>query len=59
MIIESCSPLLEANDIDFPSGDQEIPGCNHFNSSKSGVVFPLIRRLFCFSESTSYKIKSI
>jgi len=32
MMIESCSPLLEAKEMDSPSGDHEIPGCNHFNS---------------------------
>jgi hypothetical protein len=53
IMIESCSPLLEAKDINLPSGDHEIPGCNHFNSSKSGIVLPLINLFFCFSEPTS------
>ena len=39
-------PAFDANTIFLPSGDQDIPGCNNFNSSKSGVLLPLTIFLF-------------
>ena len=59
IIIESSSPLFDANAICFPFGDHDNPGCNHFNSSKSGELFPRINLFFCFPELTFKSTKSI
>ena len=58
-MIESSFPLLEAKAICLPFGDQDSPGCNHFNSSKSGELLPRINLFFCSPESAFKRIKSI
>ena len=39
----SLPPAFVAKTILSPSGDQEIPGCKSFSSSKSGVLLPLTK----------------